>query len=131
MATDYTWNTNPIQDILMNMLLSNVNITNGDAKQELYNIFTQVIEPYLNNRGDLIYLDFNIKKNKGYYKVISNNLISALWISGILPENPNEVMRNNQYKFGDITYHYDIKTHKLEYSIKKQKVTNKNNRKNG
>jgi hypothetical protein len=121
MATNYIWNTNPIQDILMNMLLSNVNITNGDAKQELHNIFTQVIEPYLNNSGDLVYLDFNIKNNKNYYRVISNNLVSALWLSGILPENPNEVMRNNRYKYGNFIYHYDIKTHKLVYSIKEKK----------
>jgi hypothetical protein len=106
---------NPIRDVLLNMLLSNANISDDNIKEEIHNIFIEIFKPYLKNEGDLIYLDFKIKKSKEYYKFIANNLPTSLWSIGILMENPSMVMKDNKYKYGDKIYTFNNKTKTLKY----------------
>ena len=114
MARLYTWDINPIQDILLNMLLSNIDISDDESKEEIHNIFIETIKPYLKNEGDLIYLDFKIKKYREHYKFISNNFCTSLWASGILPENPSMVMNDNKFSFDNKVYSFNKKTKVLK-----------------
>ena len=118
MATTYIWDINPIQDILMKMLLSNVDISLGEEKQEIYNIFTYLLENFLKNKNDLIYLDFDIKKRKNFYKLIPNNLLSGLWFLGYFPDNPNQIIQKNEFTFDNKKYSFNNKTKILKCSSK-------------
>jgi hypothetical protein len=118
MATDYTWNYNPIQDVLLQMIGMGIDISDKEFKEELNHIFSQIIGNNLKNREDLVYLDFKVKKTEMHFKVVGNNIISALWLSGMMPKNPTAVMNTNECHIGDITYKFN-KKRKLLISVVK------------
>jgi hypothetical protein len=115
MAATYIWNMNPVQDILINMLLSNVDISDSDSLEEIHGVISNFFEPYMKNAGDLVHLDFNIIRKNEYYKVIGNNFITSLWFIGIIPDNSNMVMQNNKYKFDNKIYTFNNKTKTLKF----------------
>jgi hypothetical protein len=121
MANEYEWENNPFQDFLLSSLIYGADITDKELEVEIYVAFTSLLEyvvPYSDNELEL--LDFEIKKRKGKFKVIGNNFISALWLSGIFPENPNDLRTNNKVIINKIRYKFNNKTKKLSYkSIKK------------
>ena len=67
------------------------------------------------NKKDAVYLDFKITKKEKHYKVVALNFISALWLSGIFPENTDTVIRDNKFELENILYKYDKRSKKLKY----------------
>lgn len=107
MGSEYVWGFNPMQDTLLQMIAIGVDISDKQFKKELNTIFTIILENLLKNQEDLVYLDFKIKNSDMHYQIIGNNIISALWLSGILPKNPTAVFESNECHIGDFKYTYD------------------------
>ena len=113
MGSEYKWNQNPVQDTLLQMVAIGVDISDKQFKRELNEIISLTIRNYILNEEDLVYLDFKIKKSETYFKVMGNNIISALWLSGILPKNPTDVMEANECYYNGRKYTFDTKKKNL------------------
>jgi hypothetical protein len=87
------------------------NISNVEAS------FRYILENSLNDKNDVLYLDFEITCVDNYIKVIGKNAPSALWLSGILINNASELIKNDTFVISDRKYHFNSKTNKLTYSI--------------
>lgn len=119
MGNNYTWGLNPVRDTLLQMIAIGVDISDRQFKSELNTIFSLIIENHLKNREDLVYLDFKVKKTDMHFKVIGNNIVSALWLSGMMPRNPTAVYEKNECHIGGKTYTFDKKKKILISSIVK------------
>lgn len=107
MASNYEWGRNPVRDMLLQMMAIGVDISDRHFQNELNRIIYHIINNLLRNGEDLIYLDFKIKKTDMHYKVTGNNIVSALWLSGMFPKNPQAVMDANECHIGNIVYTFD------------------------
>jgi hypothetical protein len=119
MGSEYVWGQNPMRDTLLQMIAIGVDVSDKQFKEELNTIFTLILENFLKNREDLVYLDFKIKKTDMHYQIIGNNIISALWLSGVLPKNPQAVLLSNQCHINDTIYSFDKRRKILIKTIKK------------
>lgn len=124
MGKEYNWNENPFQDFLFGSILNGVNISDKEVETEIFISFLTILEYYIPEKSENQHLDFEIKNKKGNFKVIAKNIITALWLSGIFPDDSQQVLDDNEYidKYDGetIKYKFNVKTKKLTYkSIKK------------
>lgn len=121
MANEYEWEINPFQDFLLASLMYGADITDKELEVEIYVAFSSLLEyvaPY--SESELELLDFEIKKRKNKFSVIGNNFISALWLSGIFPENPDDLKNKNEIIVDKIKYKFNSKTKKLSNKLIKK-----------
>jgi hypothetical protein len=119
MGSSYLWGINPIQDVLLRTIMLDADISDVDMKGELNNIFTYILEQYMKDRGDLVYLNFDISKDDLHFKLVANNILTALWLSGVIPENSKAVLAKNECYVKNRKYTFDEKTKILKYEITK------------
>jgi hypothetical protein len=81
-----------------------------ENKAAIQDAFRYILELYLENREDLVYLDFDLKVSGDYFKIIANNILTALWLSGIIIDDPEEVLANNICYVEDRVYRFNEKT---------------------
>ena len=113
MGSEYKWTINPFQDFMMASILNGVNISKKEFEPDMYSGLITILN-YVETKEDCVqYMDFEIKKRKNYYRVIGNNLISSLWLSGIFPDNPHFVAKKNEFVFDNTKYIFNVKTKKL------------------
>jgi len=120
MGRTYKWNTNPFQDFLMKSLMLDADISDNEFEADIYVAFATMLDYILIEKTDVNYLDFEIKKKNAYFKVVAKNAITALWLSGIFPKNPKEVMQTNVFMLENMKYRYSEKTKKLTYRLLKK-----------
>jgi len=114
MGNEYEWGINPVQDVLLQTLMLGGDIGNPAYKEDLYKVFSYILENYLKNQGDVVYLDFDVVDIDGYYTLVGNNIITALWLSGVLPDNPTAVMEANKCIVGEWKFSFNIKSKTLK-----------------
>jgi hypothetical protein len=119
MGSNYAWGVSPIRDTLLQMIGIGVDISDKKFKRELNEIIRIIVDNYVRDKEDLVYLDFKIKKSEEYYQVIGNNIVSALWLSGIIPKNPQAVMDANKCHIADKIYTFDKKKKILIDTVRK------------
>jgi hypothetical protein len=117
MANQYKWGINPFQDTLLDIMLRGGDIGVPKNRDAIIDIFKYILELYLINKKDIIYLDFDIENKNGYYVVIGNNFITALWLSGIIPDESLEVLKANEFNFDGFRYTFDKKNKILKTEI--------------
>jgi hypothetical protein len=118
MASEYKWGYyNPFQDFLLKAMLLGADIGDEKSRKGITDGFTYILRSFLENEGDVAYLDFDVINEDGYVKIIGNNSVTALWLSGIIPEDTIEVLRHNVMIVDDRRYAYNKKTKKLTYSV--------------
>ena len=115
MANLYLWGINPFQDILLESIMQSIDISNKDIKNDIDIKFMSILKYVVKNENDIVYLNFDVINNNEYFKVRGNNIISALWLSGIIPDNIETIMTNNRFKIKNREYHYSEKTNELTY----------------
>ena len=121
MATLYDWNVNPFQDLLMNLILNDQDISSKKLKKEINVIFIDFLENILNDPEDAIYLDFEIIKIDKLFKIIGKNFLSSLWLSGYFFTNVDEIMKSNVFIIGNRKFIFNEKTHELKTSVVNEK----------
>ena len=113
MAELYRYGRNLIQDLLFNIII----ITEDKFEKQIDKITNSIdsfIYEIVNDDHDFKFLDYEIEIYNHYYiKIISNNIITALWFSGIKPDNCNDVYRENSLKLDDKIYSFNKKKKKL------------------
>jgi len=119
MGSNYVWGINPFQDFMFQSLLYNIDVSDKNIKNDIHNTFINILQNYLKNINDIVYLDFKIIKNNEYYKLIGNNMISALWLSFVIPDNVESVLKTNKYQIDNIEYNYDKRKKILTFKYKK------------
>lgn len=117
MNTVYRWNINPFQDLLLRTLMFDVDISDKKLKREINESLCFILENILYNEEDIIYLDFNITNKNGHYKITGKNILTALWFSGIFPQDCESVLNNNNIIIGDKKYMFNQKTKNLTIEI--------------
>ena len=120
MGSNYDWNINPFQDFLFASILHDADIADKKNEADIYVGFVTILEYFVPNKSDSQYLDFVITNRKSYFKVIAKNAITALWLSGIFPKNPKQVLNTNEFILEDIKYMFNSKTKKLTYKFIKK-----------
>jgi hypothetical protein len=120
MGRTYRWDENPFQDFLFKSLMFGADISDKDFEADIYVGFVTILEYFVPHKIDTQYLDFEIKGNDGYYKVVAKNAISALWLSGIFPKNPKQVNDTNEYVIENMKYKFNTKMNKLTYQFVKK-----------
>lgn len=124
MGSKYVWGTNPFQDFLFGWLMDtdeDIDISDGDVEVDIYVAFTTILKYFKNNEKYEKYLDYEIKKDDICFKVVAKNALTALWLSGIFPINPEDVLNENRFEVGDRVYRFNEKTKRLTYKQIKTK----------
>jgi hypothetical protein len=118
MGSKYEWNkNNPFHDFLFKAIMIGIDVADKKSRNDITAAFTYILKNYLENESDIVYLDFDIINNDGHIKIIGNNAISALWLSGIIPNDVSTALKNNTLIIGNREYKYNKKTKQLKYSI--------------
>lgn len=115
MGKTYKWKINPFQDYLFASLLFGTDISSRKAKMDIYASISTILVQLLLDTDDLMYLDFDITKKNNYFRVKCNNIITALWLSGIFPKDSKYVMNTNEFVMDDVRYKFNKRTKKLSY----------------
>jgi len=116
MGEIYVPGDNPMNDVLLELLNYDQDITDEKIQGKLFNRLANVLLMVGINDEDIKYLDYKIKKNNDIaYMVVGNNIITALWFVGIIPYNCEEVMKINYIVFNNRKYKYNKKTKKLSW----------------
>jgi hypothetical protein len=116
MGSPYKYGRNPFQDFLLKTIEFDIDISDKKLKNEINSTFTYILENVLDNEKDALLLDFEIINVDNYFKIIGKNAVSALWLSGILVDNAELVMKNNTFIIGSKKYYYNNKTHELTHA---------------
>jgi len=117
MGKIYSWDENPFQDFLLILMINGADISNKNLEVDIYVRFLTILEYFSENKRYDEYLDFEIKKNDIRFKVIPKNILTALWLSGISPQNFENVLNSNKFRTDNGEYRFNEKTKRLTYKI--------------
>lgn len=115
MGNRYVVGYNPFQDFLMHLMIYGVDLSNKKIKNDIHTAFSSILQNILDNPNDVVYLDFDIVGDENYIKIVGENSLSALWLSGIFPQNVDFILKNKSFKIGNRLYKYNKKV--LTYTI--------------
>ena len=111
MANKYEWDKNPISDFFLQNLINDIDISKKKNFDDIRENLSSFIEYFLEEENDIVYLDFSIKKDKfGGFNIVANNIVTALWFSGIIPRDTNDVLNKNKFEFDNKKYTFNKKT---------------------
>jgi len=113
MGREYSWGENPFRDYLIRLAGTEVDISKENVKKDIFSIFSYILENLIDKPSDTTHLSFDIKKNKEYYKISADNILSALWLTGIFVSSTKDMLKNNRIMLEGQEYVYDEKTKKL------------------
>lgn len=120
MANTYEWGDNLFADYLQQLINLEIDISDEKVFNNISSVFETILKNYLYDEKDVLYLDFKITKTEIGYKVIGNNLISALWLSGYFPDDIELVVNDNEFIIEDVKFTFDkIKCELIESVIDK------------
>jgi len=117
MGSRYKEGKNLFRDFLLRSLDFGLDISDKKLKADISSSFTYILKNVLDNPEDTVYLDFEIINIDNYFKIIGKNALCALWLSGILVDNSEIIMKNDTFVIGNRKYHYDKKTNELTHTI--------------
>ena len=120
MGRTYKWKENPFQDYLFYSIMHDGDIADKKYEADIYSAFVSILDYMMQNKTDSHHLDFEIKKKDTYFKVVGKNMITALWLSGIFPHKPNELIESKEYVLENTKYRYNPKTKKLTQRLIKK-----------
>lgn len=117
MGRSYEFGYNPFRDFLLISLEYDLDISDKKLKKEIHESFRYILENVLNNPEEVIYLDFEITNNDKYFKLVGKNAITALWLSGIIPSDADNILKSNTFIISDRKYVYNTKKKELTYKL--------------
>jgi len=117
MGSLYKFGINPFQDFLMFIIMNNKNASKEELRANIENVFVDILKTVLRNEMDIVFLNFNIVEKNDHVIVKGNNLISALWLSGIFPKDIEIILKDKLFIYENKKYCFDEKRKKLTHSI--------------
>lgn len=117
MASEYIYGRNPFRDFLLDSIMTEINISTKAAKRDIDGAFKYILGNILKNPEEIVYLDFEIKKNKEHYILHGKNSISALWLSGFFPSDGSKIIKSTTFIIGNRKYIFNKKTNELTYTL--------------
>lgn len=118
MGSKYEWGENPIEDFFIKSVMDDIDISKKQNVKDIHEWLVMFYENFLPDENDVVYLDFEIKKSKfGEFKIVANNIITALWFKGIIPYDTNAVLKANMVEFDNKKYTFNKKTKVLTIKI--------------
>jgi hypothetical protein len=117
MGSEYIYNRNPFRDFLLDSIITDIDISTKAAKRDIDGAFKYILGNILINRDEIVYLDFEIKKNEEYYILKGKNAISALWLSGFFPTDGSKIIKSTTFIIGNRKYVFNKKTNELTYTL--------------
>ena len=115
MASKYKWNENPINDFFLQNIMNDVDISKKKNYDNIHDGLTAFLEYFLEEENDIVYLDFSIKRDKfGSFNVVANNIVTALWFTGVIPRDTNDVLKKNKFVFDDVEYTFNKRSKLLK-----------------
>lgn len=113
MGSKYNFGENPFRDILLNAIIEDVNIANKSIKKNIHETFAYILKNVLEDENLIVYLNFEIVNDYGYFNILPNNILTAFWLSGILPDDAEKVLNSNNLIIGDRKYKFNKKKREL------------------
>jgi len=111
MTNKYEWGENPIKDFFIQNIIDDIDISKKKNFEDIQYNLSMFIQHFLENENDVVYLNFSIKKDKfGGFNVVANNIITALWFSGIVPRDTDSVLNKNTLVYDNLEYRFNNKT---------------------
>lgn len=91
---------NQINDFFINLIMDDVDISDPQHKQDIVEGCKYYFVDMLPYEEDLLYLSFNIIKSKNgeSYKVVANNIVTALLFCGVAPYGCDYIMKQNRFE---------------------------------
>jgi hypothetical protein len=117
MGSKYVIGYNPFQDFLMQSIIYGADLSNKRIKTDIHAAFAFILQNVLDNQNDVVYLDFDIVGDKNNIKVVGKNAVSAVWLSGVFPDNIDLMLKKNVFRIGNRIYKYNKKTKELTYKV--------------
>lgn len=114
MAEVYRFNLNPFSDYLISAIIIGYDISDDESVNEIYSTFGEMISNYLSNKSDIRYLDFDIQNKDDYFRVMPENILTALWFVGIFPHDSKKVIEENTFTIDDEKYTYNKRLKRLK-----------------
>lgn len=116
MGNSYEHNRNMLNDFLLQLQLLGNDIAAPEFKEGIEENTMFMLQGMGIPYEDLQYLDFKLKKDgEIYVRVMAHNIVSALWFSGIFPENCESAFLNNSAVIGGIKYKFNKRTKRLSW----------------
>ena len=116
MGDRYEWGNNPVRDFFLQLLLLGHDITSEEFHKGIEDNIQYIIYQLGVRKEDLPYLEFNIKKTKEiHFKVIPDNIVTAMWFAGFFPDDPDLFYSKNSGKFGGKIFKFNKRTKKLTW----------------
>jgi hypothetical protein len=100
-------------------MMSDYNFNDKNNKKDIEKALSDFIKEIVANETDVRFLDYQIKINDGYINIVANNIISALWFSGLNPPNPESVFESNTFVHGDKKFRFDKRKKILQIKNKR------------
>ena len=116
MAKIYRYNENIFRDLMLNALMFDEDISSKRFRSDFQNEVLDILGYVLTDNRDIKYLDFDITKNDGYYKIIAYNILTALWFKGLFPIETKEILTKNSFQYENIHYKFNSKTNTFTYN---------------
>lgn len=115
MAHEYVKGYNLVEDFFVYSLMNSIDLTDKNLKIDIYNSLVSVLEVMLleDEMNYISSFEFKIERDGDKYKVIGGNFLSALWLSGIFPDDIEETVLKNTLILEDKIYTFDEKTERL------------------
>ena len=119
MGNNYVWGNSIVKDFLFQLLLQKNDITEPEMKEGIEGNIKYILLSFGVRNEDLAYLEYEIKKTKGiHFKIIPDNILTAMWFSGYYPEKCDLIYQKNYAKFDNKLFKFNKKTKKLKWEKK-------------
>lgn len=115
MGNEYEWGYNPLNDFLLQLLMTQQDPTDKKIKEGVDNNIRYILMSIGIPQDDLIYLSYEIKKRVGHFKVVANNILTAMWFSGFYPPDIDLIYNKKMVIFDNIKFTFNEKTKKLKW----------------
>ncbi len=97
-------------DLFVDISLHGFDFSDEESFKYIYDTMVYLIEPTLVDKNDLKFFNFKIEVNHDIFiRIVPENIITAMWFCGILPNDVKKTMSDNYLKHGNKTYRFDKK----------------------
>lgn len=112
MGKIYKWGKNPFNDYLFLSMLNNTDISSSEFQGKILSDFIIILRNFIGD-NNLSYFDFHIKGNGNSFKLVANNIVTALWLSGVYPKDSDTVFHSNTCIYNQMEFKFNKRTKKL------------------